>query len=172
MSSTQTRSASQTSSYVKVVYVTRKVQADLFQLAETYGQMTESYAQDLIHDLRIYLDEEVLDQITFLWTRPGTNQVVGAYTYKVLSGGVGLVDDRSGGIRYDPTLQASVFGVRIIHNARWYGMSEAEQNEVESGMRLPWGVGGALDYSRGRWVAERTYSKDGYGLARERFSGW
>lgn len=171
MATTQTRTATQTSTLVKVVYVTRKVQADLFQLAETYGQMSEEYAQKLIHDLRIYLDEEVLEQITFLWTRPGTNQVVGAYTYKVLSGGVGLVDDRSGGIRYDPTLQASVFGVRITHNARWYGLTQAEQDEVESDMMLPWGTGGALDYSRGRWQSERTYSKDGYGLARERFIG-
>ncbi len=171
MSSTQTRSATQTSSYVKVVYVTRKVQADLFQLAETYGQMTEGYAQKLIHDLRVYLDEEVLAEISFHWTRPGTNQVVGAYTYKVLSGGVGLVDDRSGGIRYDPTLQASEFGTRITHNARWWGMTQAEQDEVESGLILPWGTGGALDYSRGRWESDRTYSTDGYGLGRQRFIG-
>lgn len=171
MATTQTRTATQTSTLVKVVYVTRKVQADLFQLAETYGQMSEEYAQKLIHDLRIYLDEEVLAEITFLWTRPGTNQVVGAYTYKVLSGGVGLVDDRSGGIRYDPTLQASTFGVRITHNARWYDLTQAEQDDIESDMRLPWGTGGALDYSRGRWQSERTYSKDGYGLARERFIG-
>ncbi len=172
MSSTQTRSATQTSSYVKVVYVTRKVQADLFQLAETYGQMTESYAQKLIHDLRVYLDEEVLEQITFLWTRPGTNQVVGAYTYKVLSGGVGLVDDRSGGIRYDPTLQASSFSTEIKHNARWYDMTREEQDEIESGLLLPWGTGGGgLDYSRGRWESDRTYSKDGYGLNRARFTG-
>lgn len=172
MATTQTRAATQTSTLVKVVYVTRKVQADLFQLAETYGQMTEDYARNLIHDLRIFLDEEVLEKITFLWTRPGTNQVVGAYTYKVLSGGVGLVDDRSGGIRYDPTLQASEFGVRIFYNARWYGLTPAEQTAVKSGMKFPWGAGGALDYSRGRWESERTYSKDGFGLGRERFSGW
>lgn len=171
MPSTQTRSASETTSYVKVVYVTRKVQADLFQLAETYGQMTEEYAQKLIHDLRVYLDEEVLAEITFLWTRPGTEQVVGAYTYKVLSGGVGLVDERSGGIRYEPTLQASEFGVRISYNARWYGLTADEQAGIKSGMRFPWGAGGALDYSRGRWQSDRTYSKDGFGLNRERFIG-
>lgn len=171
MSSTQTRSATQTSSYVNVLYVTRKVQADLFQLAETYGQMTEAYAQDLIHDLRLFLDEEVIEQVIFLWTRPGTNQVVGAYTYKVLSGGIGLVDDRSGGIRYDPTLQASTFGVRITYNSRWAGLTADEQAGIKSGMKFPWGAGGALDYSRGQWAADRTYSKDGYGLGRERFTG-
>lgn len=171
MPSTRTRTATETSSYVKVVYVTRKVQADLFQLAETYGQMTEEYAQKLIHDLRMFLDEEVLEQITFLWTAPGTNRVVGAYTYKVLSGGVGLVDDRSGGIRYDPTLQASDFGTRITYNARWYGLTGDEQAAVKSGMKFPWGAGGSLDYSRGRWESDRAYSKDGYGLGRERFTG-
>ena len=147
---------------MKVVYVTRKVQADLFQLAETYGQMTEDYALKLIHDLRVYLDEEVLDEITFLWTRPGTNQVVGAYTYKVLSAGVGLVDDRSGGIRYDPTLRASTFSTEIKHNARWRGMTQDEQDEVRiraappvgdrrRGARLqPRAVGGRPDLLQGR----------------------
>ena len=73
-SQTRTRSASatETSTLTKVVYVTRKVQADLFNIVDTYNQITQNYAEKLIHDLRILLDEEVLDRIEFLWTYRNT----------------------------------------------------------------------------------------------------
>ena len=172
MSATITRSASQSATLTKVVYVTRKVQADLFALVDTYAQISVDYAIDLIHDLRLLLDEEVLDRIDFLWTRPWTNQVVGAYSYTVLSGGVGLVDDRAGGIRYDPTLQRSEFSVRIYFNSRWYSLSDQEKWAIKSRCRLSWGAGQSLDYSQGTWSPERGYAKDDLGLGRGRFTGW
>lgn len=172
MAMTQTRSASQTGTMTKVVYVTRKVQTDLFELVDTYGQITEEYASKLIHDLRLLLDEEVIYRIELLWTRPGTNQVVGAYSYKVIVGGFGLVDDRAGGIRYDPALQSSEFNITFYYNSRWYQMTDADRKAITSGCWLAWGSGPQLDFSRGSWGADRTYSKDGYGLGRQRFTGW
>lgn len=167
--STQTRTATQTSTLTKVVYVTRKVQADLFALVDTYGQISESFAQQLIHDLRLLLDEEVLDKIRLLWTNVGSNQVVGAYSYQVIAAGIGLADDRSGNIRYDATLQLAEFSVRISYNDRWKNLSEQQRQAIKSGCQLPWGPGGTLDFSCGRWTSEKTYSRDGYGLGRELF---
>lgn len=172
MTMTQTRSASRTGTMTKVVHVTRKVQTDLFELVDTYGQITEEYATKLIHDLRILLDEEVIDRINLLWTRPGTSQVVGAYSYKVIASGFGLVDDRAGGIRYDPMLQNSDFRVRIYRNTRWHRLTNGGREAIESVCCFSWGVGQQLDFSRGCWVSDRTYSKDGYGLGRQQFSGW
>lgn len=167
--STQTRTATQTSTLTKVVYVTRKVQADLFALVDTYGQISEFYAEQLIHDLRLLLDEEVLDKIRLLWTKSGSNQVVGAYSYQVFAAGIGLADDRSGNIRYDATLQLAEFSVRIYFNDRWYGMTEQQRQAIKAGCRLSWGPGGTLDFTCGRWNSEKTYSRDGYGLGREHF---
>lgn len=170
MATTQTRTATQTSTLSRVLYVTRKVQADLFALVETYRQVTEEYAKNLIHDLRILLDEEAIDQIRFVWTVPGTNMVIGAYSYKVIASGVGLADDRSGGIGYNAALQQAEFKVRVDYTARWNNMSATERASVTKDFALPWGPGGILNYSRGRFEADRTYSKDGYGLGRERFA--
>lgn len=172
MSASQTRSASQSATLTKVVYVTRKVQADLFALVDTYAQIDVEYAVDLIYDLRILLDEEVLDRIDLLWTQPGSNRVVGAYSYQVLAGGIGLVDDRAGGIRYDPTLQQSEFSVRIYYNERWYSLSDEERRAIKVRCRLSWSRGSALDYSQGAWSPERGYAKDDLGLGRRRFTGW
>jgi hypothetical protein len=154
----------------KVVYVTRKVQADLFALVDTYGQISESFAEQLIHDLRLLLDEEVLDKIRLLWTKAGSNQVVGAYSYQVIAAGIGLADDRSGNIRYDVTLQIAEFSIRIYYNDRWNDLSEQERRVIHSGCQLMWGSGGRLDFSCGNWNSDRTYSRDGYGLGRERFT--
>lgn len=167
--STQTRTATQTSTLTKVVYVTRKVQADLFALVDTYGQISESYAAQLIHDLRLFLDEEVLDKIRLLWTKASSNQVVGAYSYHVIAAGIGLADDRSGNIRYDATLQIANFSVRIHYNDRWEGLGEKQRSAIKSGCELTWGPGGTLDFSCGLWNSEKTYSRDGYGLSRDRF---
>lgn len=168
---TQTRTATQTSTLTKVVYVTRKMQADLFNLVDTYNQITQEYAERLIHDLRLLLDQEVLDRIDFYWTYPGTNVVVGAYIYKVVTAGVGLVDDRAGSMRYDPLLQASEFSVRIYRNSLWRDMSDADRKAINDKCVIGWTTGAVLDYSRGASSAEKTYSKDGYGFNRERFRG-
>jgi len=169
---TQTRTATQTSTLSKVLYVTRKVQADLFAIVDTYGQISQDYAENLIHDFRLMLDEEVIDRIDLLWTKASTNEVVGAYIYTVVSSDAGLVDDRSGGIRYDPSLVVSNFGVRIYYNERWRKMSDSEKATIRNGCHFPWGPGAALDFGRGTKTADRTYSKEGYGLGRERFAGW
>ncbi len=169
---TQTRSADQTATLVKVVHVTRKVQTDLFSIVDTYGQISEDYAVKLIHDLRLFLDEEVIERIDLVWTQQGTSQVVGAYSYKVIASGFGLVDDRAGGIRYDPTLQVSMFSVRILTNTRWDQLTDADRQAINSECCLNWGPAGQLDFSRGSWASDRTYSKDGYGLGRHQFSRW
>lgn len=170
-SQTQTRNASETatSTLTKVVYVTRKVQADLFNIVDTYNQITQSYAEDLIHDLRILLDEEVLDRIEFLWTHKDTNIVLGAYAYKVIGDGIGLADDRAGGIRYDSVLQQCDFTVRIFRNDRWREMAPESQKVISDQCDLQWSPGGLLDYSRGTFTSGRMYSKDGLGLDRDGF---
>lgn len=170
-SQTMTRSASatQTSTLTKVVYVTRKVQADLFNIVDTYNQITQDYAEKLIHDLRILLDEEVLDRIEFLWTYRSTEIVLGAYAYKVIGDGIGLADDRAGGIRYDAVLQSCDFSVRIFRNAHWRQMSTASKQSITDQCDLNWSPAGPLDYSRGTFTSGRMYSKDGLGLNRDGF---
>jgi hypothetical protein len=172
LGTTETRTATQTSTLTKVVYVTRKVQADLFALVDTYSQITQEYAGKLIHDLRLLLDEEVIKRIELVWTKPGTNEVVGAYAYEVIAAGIGLADDRAGGIRCDAALAGAAFAVRITRNSRWAGMTDAERGAIEAQCELRWGPAGYLDFGRGSWVSERTYSKDGYGLGRQQFAGW
>lgn len=168
-SQTQTRSASATSTLSKVVYVTRKVQADLFNLVDTYSQISQDYAETLIHDFRILLDEEVIERIDLLWTFKNTSVVIGAYVYKVINADNGLADERAGGIRYDSILQNCDFAVRIYRNAHWRAMSDADRKAIDAKCHITWTPGGALDFTRGTLTSDRMYSNNGLGLDRGRF---
>jgi HORMA domain-containing protein len=153
----------------QVVHVSRKVQADFLQILYTYGYFTEEYGLNVMHDVRVLLDEEAIDRVSFIWTETGTNQVLDEFAYKVIIGGIGLADDRSGNIRYYPDLEDADFAVRVTYTDRWRGLPESQKDVIRDDLKLTWGPAGRLDYSSGSWESDRTYSKDGYGLARERF---
>lgn len=169
MTVSTTRTTTYTSTVPKIVYVTRKVQADLLGIIDTYGYFTADYVQQLIHDIRVFLDEEVVDRVRFIWTRPGSNYVLHELEYVVIASGIGLADDRAGGTGYRAELVGAYFFVRVHYNTRWQDMGEAARNDVRQGLSLTWSPGGELDYSGGQRTAERAYSRDGYGLQRYRF---
>jgi hypothetical protein len=169
MSATLSRSATGTTPYTSVIHITRKVQADLLAIGDTYEYFTEKYAQDVIHDVRVFIDEEVIEKVEFVWQKAGTIEVLDALRYIVINGVAGLADDRPGGIKYDPALASADFHVRVYYNSRWTRMGESERNSIREGLTLRWGPAGQLNYSGGRWVDDRTYSMDVKGLVRNRF---
>lgn len=170
MTTTRTKSTTQTSTLTKVVYVSRKVQADFLAILDTYGYFPEDYAKRLINDVRVFLDEEVIDRVKFVWIQPNSDYVLEELEYIVFVAGVGLADDRSGGIRYQSELANASFNVRVTHNERWKSMSEMEKDEIREDLQLKWSPAGQLNYSGGNWINDRTYSKDNYGLSRKRFT--
>jgi len=170
--STHAATGSATSSFTKVVEVTRQVQADFLQILDTYGYFAESYAQQIISDVRIFLDEEALDTIRFIWLRRNTNYVLDELLYTVIANGVGLANDRPGGIGYRSDLVSADFRVRVTYSSRWQSsLPQSEKQTILDRLSLSWGPAGQLDYSGGKWTVDRTYSPDGeYGLTRSRFT--
>lgn len=169
MTATQTREASQTGTLTGIVYVARKVEADLLAIIDTYSCATEAWATKVMHDVRIFMDEEVCEKVYLTWTRSGSNEVLDAYSYRVIIGGLGLADDRSGNIRYRHELVGADFHFRVEYKQRWRDMDEEDRNDIRRRLNFPWGPGGVLDYSKGQWSSDKSYSKDGFGVARNRF---
>lgn len=167
---TVTRSATQSSSFTKIVYVTRKVQADFLAIMDTYGYFSEGYAKKLIEDVRTFLDEDVINKVKFIWKETGTSDVLEEIRYTVISGGIGLADDRPGGITYNKALKEADFTVRVTYNDRWDNMDEQQRRVVRDTLRLSWGPGGVLNYSQGSWQTDKIYSSGDYGLSRQRFT--
>jgi hypothetical protein len=169
MSATQTRAGTQTGTLSKIVYVARKIEADLLAIIDTYGYGSEPWAIDVMHDVRVLLDEEVIEKVYLAWTRRGTSEVLDAYAYRVIIGGLGLADDRSGNIRYRPELVGADFQFRVDYKPRWWQLAPADKADIQGRLRLRWTSGGALDYSKGRWSGDKTYSRDDFGVARDCF---
>jgi len=170
VSFTESRSGSLTTTWARVKYVTRKVQADLLAILDTYGYYSEAYGLKLIKDLRVLLDDEVISRVDFVWAKRGTNEVIDSLSYTVICGDA-LPDDDTGDILYYSWLSASVasFSVVIYWNQRWRNMQEGTKDRVRSRLELDWENDADFDYGFGWWVADRTYSKGGYGLERKRF---
>jgi len=169
VSATQTRAASQTGTLSCIVYVARKIEADLLAIIDTYGCGSESWGTNLMHDVRILMDEELIEKVYMAWTRSGSNEVLDAYSYRVIIGGLGLADDRSGNIRYRHELTGAEFHFRVEYKQRWWDMNEEDKADIRRRLNLHWTTGGMLDYSMGRWSSDKTYSKDDFGVARDRF---
>ena len=134
---TGTRTAPQTNSLTKslaIVYVTRKVQADFLAIMDTYGYFSEDYARKIIADVRTFLDEDVIDTVKFVWKEAGTNNVLEELCYVVISGGIGLADDRPGGIKYNAALKNADFTVYVTYNDRWKKMNNQQQQAVRDAL--------------------------------------
>lgn len=166
---TVTRTATQATTYTRIVYVTRKVQADFLAILDTYRYFPEEFAQKLIADVRTFLDDEVIDSVKFTWKESGTSDVLEELRYSVLIGGLGLADDRPGGITYNPALVGADFTVYVTYNAHWSSMTDYDRQVVRANLKLSWGPAGVLNYTKGNWQQDRTYSNDGYAIARQRF---
>jgi hypothetical protein len=168
-SGTSTSTRTVTSTITKVVYVTRKVQADFLAILDTYGYFSEEYATQVIYDVRVLLDEEVIKHVHFIWTRRGSTHVLDEFRYTVVQGSTGLADDRPGGIGYLADLAHADFHVRLTYNERWHQLTEASRDEIRQRLQLRWGPAGTLDYTGGSLTADRTYSFEDLGFQRNRF---
>ena len=171
MSASNTRTAAATTTVAKIAYITRKMQADFLAILDTYTYdgYSESYALEIVEDIRRLLDEEVLDTISFVWTRKLSNRVLDTFRYSVVTGEAVTTNDRSGGVAYYSELAQADFRVRLNYNQRWKNLSQSERNSISADLNITWVSANQLDYGTGSWTTEKTYSKDGYGVVRERF---
>lgn len=172
MSASSTRTVAATTTVAKIAYVTRKMQADFLAILDTYTYdgYSESYALEIIEDIRRLLDEEVLDAISFVWTPKFSNRVLDTFKYSVVTGNVASTNDRSGGVAYHFELAQADFRVRLNYNQRWKSMSQSERNLISEDLNIAWVSANQLDYGTGSWTTEKAYSKEGYGVVRERFT--
>lgn len=171
MSASYTITAAATTTVAKIAYVTRKMQADFLAILDTYTYdgYTEDYALEIVEDIRTLLDEEVLDTVSFVWTQKRSNRVLDTFRYSVVTGEAASTNDRSGGVAYYSQLAEADFRVRLTYNQRWKNMSQSERDLISEDLNIGWVSANKLDYSSGSWTTEKTYSKDGYGVVRERF---
>ncbi len=167
MSQTATRSQIATI-LDQILNVTRSVNSDMIYLADQYQhQLSASEARRYINDFRVFMKYGVLDDIKLCWTDKYSGKVVDALRYIVENGEAVRGNDRAGDLSYDTTVAAANFTVRI---SRTLGKLTAnERGAMEGELLFSWAPAPDLDFSLGRFVADKTYSQTSIALRRERF---
>jgi hypothetical protein len=166
MSQTATRSQI-TTILDQILNVTRSVNSDMIYLADQYRHLSESEARRYIKDFRVFMNYGVLDDIKLCWTDKYSGKVVDALRYIVEKGEAVRSNDRAGDLPYDTTVAAANFTVRI--NRSLEKLTATERAAMEGELSLSWGPAPDLDFSLGRFVADKTYSQTSIAVRRERF---
>ena len=167
-SASRTRSFTSANTYTDVVSVTRKLRADLLQVLDHYGYFYVDYAEDIIHDIRLMIDEGILDSVELTWRAYGSHSVLAAFRYDVINGDIAPADNRPGGIPYRPDLKNARFNVVVRYNAAGRKLSPTDERDL--GFKLSWVFDSGFDYSTGSWSSDRYYVSNSIGLQRLAFN--
>lgn len=167
-SASRTRSLTAANTYTDVVSVTRKFRVDILQVLDHYGYFSMDYAEDIIHDLRLMVDEGILESVELTWRAYGSHSVLAAFRYNVINGGIAPADNRPGGIPYRPNLKNAQFNVVVRYNAAGRKLTTTARQNL--GFKLAWAPAGYFDYSAGSWSSDRNYVSNSIRLQRLAFN--
>lgn len=162
MTTTFTRSSTETFTRTSAKYLVSKVAADFRQMQRLHGAPSDAKILNYVEELITLLAGGYVDSVEYGFRR-GNNWVV-ALRYTVSSDGtVSATDDRPGRVPLGD-VQGAEFGSFLVSSLKWSLLSGDERERIER--TLPFvrtsgsEPGGVWSYGR------RTYSRDGVSLRR------
>lgn len=171
MSGTGTRTKSTTETFAEqVLRVTRPILTDLLEIVDNYPHLTKDEALNYVLDFREFMNERYLKHVEVTWTDRTTGVVIDGLKYIIVNGEAVRAMERPGGIRYDKSIAAARFNLRIYYTDLWRARTPEQQTKFKTGLRISWGTANALNYGRGAYVTEdRQYGATSVGVSRLRF---
>ncbi len=162
MTTTYTRSNSETFTRTSAKYLVSKVAADLRQMQRLHGQPSEAWIDAYVEELFTLLAGGYLGSVAYGFQR--ADEWVVALHYQVNSdGSISAVDDRPGRVPLGDILGAT-FGSFLTYSLKWLQLTDEQRRQVKRELpfiRTPGHEpGGAWSYGG------RTYSRDGVSLSR------
>ena len=139
--------------------------ADLSMLVARTGTMTQQWADDTAHDIRVMSEHECV-AVVHVQLLDANGRLVAAHKYDVL--GVGRWDQGRPGANNWPEIPRGML-VAIVYYKDAKAADIASQ--LRSSLRLSWGTSHqSIDYSGMRSESGRQYSSQGYGWNRSSFT--
>jgi len=162
MTTTYTRSSSETFTRTSAKYLVSKVAADLRQMQRLHGEPSDARIDAYVEELITLLTGGYLGSVTYGFKRAGDWVV--ALRYQVNSDGTtSAVDDRPGRVPLGDTGDAT-FGSFLIHSLKWLLLTGEERRQIERVLPFSRTHG---DEPGGGWNhGAKTYSRDGVSLNR------
>lgn len=166
---TQSYTSTETWSRTHARYIAGKVAADLRQMQQEYGKLSDEHLNDLVEELVAYLAEDYLSYIEYGFRR-GDAWVV-AHKYTAAQLGSASTDDRSGRIRRGADVSDAIWWSLLSTNQRYANLSQAERDRFEAGIRIKRSPGTGLSAGNTGWASERSYASGGGGVSRSGCGG-
>ncbi len=162
MTTTYTRSNSETFTRTSAKYLVSKVAADLRQMQRLHGEPSDAWIDAYVEELITLLADGYLGSVTYGFQR-GDEWVVALRYLVNLDGTTAAVDDRPGRAPLGDTWGAT-FGSFLTYSWKWSLLTAEQRRQVER--LLPF-IRSYGDEPGGGWTyGGKTYSRDGVSLSR------
>ena len=162
MTTTYTRSSSETFTRTSAKYLVSKVAADLRQMQRLHGEPSDARIDRYVEELITLLAGGYLGSVTYGFKYAGVWVVALRYVVN-LDGTASASDDRPGRAPLGDT-RGATFGSFLTHSWKWPLLTAEQRRQVERTLPFRRSHG---DEPGGAWNhGDRTYSRDGVSLNR------
>lgn len=167
MTTTFTRSSSESFTHTSARYLASKVAADLRQMQRLHGAPSDTEINDYIDELVILLTGGYVATVSYGFKKSDAWTV--ALRYVVRSDGlVENVDDRPGRVPLGD-VTGSTFGSYLEYSAKWSSEDRERREQIKRSIPVKRVTG---DQPAGAWsVGDRAYSRNGVSLSRNSVGG-
>lgn len=166
---TQSNTTTQTWSKTHARYIAGKVAADLRQMQQAYGKLSDDHLNDLVEELVAYLAAGYLSYVEYGF-RSGESWVV-AHKYTAAELGSSLSDDRSGRIRRGADVTGAFWWSFLVTNYKYANLTQEQRDQFEAGIKIKRKNGNGVSASNTGWASEKSYASGGGGVSRSGCGG-
>jgi hypothetical protein len=167
MTTSYTRTDTETFSLTNAKYLASKVAADLHRCQSRYGSLTEEQIVNYDRELVALLHGGFVHRYEFGFHRDGKTVV--CWRYNVAADGNLVTDENAGKLVAGVDVSGAAFYNYLWFSSAWESLNSTERSNVEG--TLPFIREGRPEpaYGIGYWTNDRSYSSGGVGLGRQTF---
>jgi hypothetical protein len=166
MTTSYTRSASNTYSLASARYVASKIATDLRQVQRYYGQPSDADIADYALEAALLSHGGYVDKAIYGFQRAG--KWILALEYTNVNGTL-VTDDRAGGIYRHADTSGTVFSSFLYYSWKWSQLTGTDLADFTDLLPINRTTAPAPGYTGGYHASDRTYSAHGTGFTRSTY---
>jgi hypothetical protein len=168
MTTSYTRTDTETFNLTHAKHLASKVAADLDRCKSRYGGMTSEAVYSYERELVTLLHGGYVMRYEFGFRRDG--KVVVCWRYDVAANGDLITDENAGKLVAGVDVSGATYYNHLWLNPSWDALDAAERAEVAAALPFTRASGPSPDYGSGYWTTDKSYSSGGVGINRKTFN--
>jgi hypothetical protein len=166
MTTSYTRSESETYTLASAKYVASKIATDLRQVQRYYGRPSDTDIADYALEAALLSHGRYVDKVIYGFQRNG--DWILSLEYTSVNGTL-VADDRAGGIYRYANTDGTVFTSFLYYSWKWSQLTGTDRDEFTELLPFTRTNAPAPGYTGGYHTSDRTYSAHGTGFTRSTY---